>query len=286
VEAAKYARETYPAMTTAAFLYRNDDSGRPNRDGFRDTFDTLGGTVQAEGSFILATSTVADFKALLRTVTAGNPSIIAANPNVARVKLIMQAYVELRDDPTWTAKPPNFDSLRFIWSASATGSFSDMSATALTALVNQAEAVQGAWNPDSVGFQKWFALYRAFNPDAQPPTSSFPMSAYDATIVMALAITAAGSTNPAAIAAKLREVTNPPGKCVYPGEWRKAFRFLAQGKNINYEGALGGPVDLDERGNATGSPHGVFRYLPDGSAALVRLLTSATQSVCEPDEDD
>jgi branched-chain amino acid transport system substrate-binding protein len=284
--AAQYAREAHPGLTAAAFLYRNDDFGRPNRDGFRDTFVALGGAVLAEGGFSVQTATVEDFKSLLRTVTVGNPSIIAANPNVSRLKLLMQAYVELRDDPLWTAKPPNFDALRFLWTATATaGSFSDLSTAALAALVNQSESVQAAWDASSVGFQKWFALYRAFNPDAQPPASAFSMAAHDALMVMALAISAAGNTDGAAIAAKLREITNPPGKCIYPGEWRKAFKRLAQGKDINYEGALG-PVDLDERGNATGIAHGIFRFQPDGSSTMVGFASSAAQSVCEPDADD
>ena len=292
VEAGKYARGAYPSLTSVAFLYRNDDFGRPNRDGFRDTFVAGGGAYLAEAGFAVATATVQDFKNLLRAVTVGNPSMIASNPNVSRLKLLIQAYVELRDDPTWTTKPSNFDILRFVWTTTATaGTFTDMSAAALATLVNQSEAVQATWDPNSIGFQpettlspNWFALYTEFNPNAQPPTSSFGMLAYDATIVMALAITAAGSTDGAAIAAKLKEVTGPPGKCVYPGEWSKAFKFLAKGKKINYEGALG-PVDLDERGNATGIPHGLFRWQPDGTASMVRLLTSTTQSACDPDDD-
>jgi ABC-type branched-subunit amino acid transport system substrate-binding protein len=284
--AARYARATYPTLTDAAFLFRNDDFGRPNRDGFRDTFVELGGTVLAEGAFPLQ-ATLDDFKTLLRTVTAGNPSIVAANPNVSRLKLIMQAYVELRDDPTWTAKPLNFDTLRLVWTATATsGTFSDLSAAALAALVNQSESVQSAWDPNSVGFQKWFALYRAFKPDAEPPVSSFAMTAYDALVVMALAITAAGTTDAPAIAAKLKEITNPPGKCVYPGEWKKAFKRLTKGKDINYQGALG-PVDLDERGNATGIAHGIFRFLPDGSTTMVGTFASAPQqSACDTERED
>lgn len=53
VVAARYTRETYPTLITAAFLFRDDDFGRPNRDGFRDTFVELGGTVLAEGAFPL-----------------------------------------------------------------------------------------------------------------------------------------------------------------------------------------------------------------------------------------
>jgi ABC-type branched-subunit amino acid transport system substrate-binding protein len=284
---ARYVRETHPTLVTAAFLYRDDDFGRPNRDGFREEFASLGGTVLAERGFSIQTTTVEDFKALLREVTAGNPSIIAANPNVSRLKFLMEAYVALRDDPTWTAKPLNFDTMRFLWtSTSSGGTYGDLSPGALAALVSQSEGVQSAWDTGSLGFQKWFALYQRFKPDAQPPTVHFGMAAYDALMVAALAITAAGSTDGAAIAAKLKEVTNSPGVCVYPGEWRKAFRRLAKGKPINYQGALG-PVDLDERGNATGIVHGIVRFQPDGSALIVGLFGSAAQqSACDEDDQD
>jgi len=284
---ARYARETYPTLTTAAILFRNDDFGRPNRDGFRSTFTELGGTVLAEVPFVGMAVTVEQFKALLRTATAGNPSIVAINPNAILLRRLMQAYVELRDDPTWTARPLNFSTLRFLSISTATGDvYSDLAPAALAVLVNQFESVQPAWDASSLAFQKWFALYRTVYPNAQPPTSGFYMSAYDAVIVMALAITAAGTTDGPAVAAKFREVTNPPGVCVYPGEWRKAFRLLAKGKDINYEGALSS-VDLDERGNATGIAYGIFNVQPDGTPALMRTFQpAAQQSVCEPDEEE
>ncbi len=52
-----------------------------------------------------------------------------------------------------------------------------------------------------------------------------------------------------------------------PGPVEKAFRLLAKGKAINYEGALG-PVDLDERGSATGLAFGIFKVQPGGQQAL------------------
>src|SRR2546428_3546660 len=112
------------------------------------------------------------------------------------------------------------------------------------------------------------------------------MGAYDAGIVMALAIPAAGTTEPSAVAGQIRNVANPPGTVICPGEWRKAFRLLAKGKDINYEGALGS-VDLDERGNATGVAYGVFNVQADGTPVLTRTFQPAAQlSVCEPDDEE
>ena len=265
--AARYARETYPTSTTAAIVYRDDDFGRPDHDGLRTKFVELGGTVSAESGIVESTSTVASLKTVLKTLTLGNPSIILGGINTT-FRNFMQAYVELRDDPTWTAKPSNFDTLRFVWAATLSGNYGDVSPAVRAVLVNQSVFVQPAWDATSAPYQRWFALYRAAIPTAQPPINAFYMSGYDTMIVMSLAIVAAGTTNGPAVAAKFRQVANPPGKVVCPGQWRKAVRLLAAGKDINYEGASG-PIDLDERGNATGITFGIFKVQADGTTALV-----------------
>ena len=115
--AASYARATYPASTTAAIAFLDNDFGRPNRDGLRAKFVELGGTVLAEGGFSGdgPAPTVASLKTLLQTITVGNPQLILGSNTIMLLGPFMQAYVELRDDPTWTAKPANFDTLRFVW---------------------------------------------------------------------------------------------------------------------------------------------------------------------------
>ena len=83
------------------------------------------------------------------------------------------------------------------------------------------------------------------------PAGAFVAQAYDAAYVAALAIQKAGRADRAAIRAALREVANPPGEVVGPGEWAKARALIAQGAAINYEGASG-PVDFNEAGDAQG----------------------------------
>ena len=117
---ASYARATYPALTTAAIIYRDDDFGQPNRDGIRARFVELGGSVLAEGGFV-PPLTLAQAKTQLMTVTAGNPSLILGSAGAAAFQTLMQAYVELRDDPTWTAKPANFNALKFVWTSTLWG---------------------------------------------------------------------------------------------------------------------------------------------------------------------
>ena len=70
--------------------------------------------------------------------------------------------------------------------------------------------------------------------------------------MMALAIEKAGSADPKLIAAALREVANGPGEIILPGEWEKAKKLIAEGKDINYVGGSG-PQDFDENGDVAGN---------------------------------
>ncbi|MGY4706327.1 ABC transporter substrate-binding protein [Candidatus Bipolaricaulota sp. J31] len=84
----------------------------------------------------------------------------------------------------------------------------------------------------------------AFGPSGIP----FRAEAYDAVVLIALAIAAAGEASGPAIQAKLREVANPPGVEVTYGELAKAFALLGEGKDINYQG-VSGPITWDKYGD-------------------------------------
>lgn len=83
------------------------------------------------------------------------------------------------------------------------------------------------------------------------PPQPFIDTAYDATMLMALAIEKAGSTEGTAIRDALHEVANPPGETILPGQFAKAKELLGAGQDVNYEGA-GGSQDFDEVGDVPG----------------------------------
>ncbi len=60
-----------------------------------------------------------------------------------------------------------------------------------------------------------------------------------------------GSDTRDGISAALREVSSAPGETIYPGEWEKAKKLLAEGKDINYEGASGSQ-EFDAAGDVPG----------------------------------
>jgi len=76
---------------------------------------------------------------------------------------------------------------------------------------------------------------------------------YDMVYLFALAVTKAGNTEVAAVQAALRDVANPPGTKIGPGDYALALSLIAQGEDIDYDG-IGGPEDLDESGGVTTCP--------------------------------
>ena len=77
---------------------------------------------------------------------------------------------------------------------------------------------------------------------------------YDAVYLIALAAEKAGSTDPTDIRDALRDIANPAGEEILPGTdgYAQALTLLADGQDINYEGAAGS-VDLDANGDVVGT---------------------------------
>ena len=76
--------------------------------------------------------------------------------------------------------------------------------------------------------------------------------AYDATMILALAIAKAGSKEGAAIRDAIREVANSPGVDVRPGEWKKAIAAIENGEDIDYVRSSGA-CEFDEQGDVAGT---------------------------------
>jgi ABC-type branched-subunit amino acid transport system substrate-binding protein len=104
------------------------------------------------------------------------------------------------------------------------------------------------------------------------PTSPFIANTYDAMAVIGLAAFAAEAKGlePTSknIRDHLREVANPPGVFIGPGEFEKAFVELKAGKPINYEGASGS-VDFDANGDVL-APIEIWRF-DDGKIVTYRM---------------
>jgi len=83
------------------------------------------------------------------------------------------------------------------------------------------------------------------------PKAPFAAQAYDAAFLLALAIEKNGSSERAGVNKALRAVSSAPGEVILPGEWEKAKKLIAAGKDINYEGASGSH-EFDAAGDVPG----------------------------------
>ena len=79
----------------------------------------------------------------------------------------------------------------------------------------------------------------------------FRGKSYDAAALIVLAMQAAGSADRSAIQAQVMAVANGPGEKILPGELAKALQILADGGEVDYEGATG--VELNEVGEVPGT---------------------------------
>ncbi len=80
--------------------------------------------------------------------------------------------------------------------------------------------------------------------------NAYTPESYDAAALFALAMQAAGSSDPAVYKDKVLDVANAPGEKIYPGELAKALELIAAGTDVDYEGATA--VELIGAGESAG----------------------------------
>jgi branched-chain amino acid transport system substrate-binding protein len=117
---------------------------------------------------------------------------------------------------------------------------------------------------ESDGFSKYLPLAKANNIGGQGP---YDGTSYDAGAILALAIQAAGSTDRAAIQAKIMSVANAPGEKILPGELGKALKILSEGGEVDYVGATS--IEFSDIGEVFGT----YRELEvkDSAFSLIKI---------------
>ena len=91
-----------------------------------------------------------------------------------------------------------------------------------------------------------FAAAHFEHTDKPPPIGFYETNQYDQYIALALAMTAAGSTDGPAVAAQVPQVLNPPGAKVY--NYADGVAALKRGADIDYDGPSGS-LQLNRYGN-------------------------------------
>ena len=103
--------------------------------------------------------------------------------------------------------------------------------------------------------------------------------AYDSAIVLALAMTKAGTvTDGTKIAAAIKQVSSPPGQTV--SDYKTGVDELKAGKKINYDGASG-PMDYNDQHNVFG-PFDVVQSDLSGKLVAIATLSAAELQSATP----
>ncbi len=220
-------------LSRLAIIYINNDYGEGLAQSFQAAFEAKGGTVTGSVPF---EGGQASYRGELSQLAAGDAEalVLIAYPENG-VTVLKQSLEE-----------GLFDQFIFSDGMKAPEIIDQIGADFLNGAIGTApEAIA-----DSEPSQSFTEAYEAAY--GEIPPKPYIDTAYDATMVLALAIEQAGTTEGEAIQAALREVANAPGTEIYPGEWSKAKALIAQGEDIDYVGASGS-INFDDQGDVAGT---------------------------------
>ena len=220
---------------TAGVIYINNAYGEGLADQFEQTFTANGGMVTARTPHEDAQPT---YVSELQKATEGDPDVLVT------ISYPGQAQVYIRE----ALEGDYADTFLFVDGVKGADWIDAIDGwTALEGTMGTAPG--GPDRPEKAVFEQ--AYLNAFG---YPVSHPFMAEHYDAAVLIALAAAQAGTTTDSgAIRDALRDVANAPGEVVGPGRAgiARAFALIADGRDINYEGASG-VVDIDANGDVFG----------------------------------
>ena len=221
---------------TVGIMYINNAYGEGLADQFEKSFTALGGEVTAR---VPHEDVQPTYVSELDKATEGDPDVLAV------LSYTGQASVYVRE-----ALEGDYAD-KFLFADGTKGAEWIEGIDVWDALDGSLGTAQGSeGSPAKDAFENGYT-----DSYGVPPSHPFMAEHYDATVLVALAAAKAGSTtDSAAIRDSLRFVANAPGEMVGPGrdEIAKALDLIADGKDINYNGA-GGDIEFDENGDVFGT---------------------------------
>jgi len=256
-----------PALTSTAFIYSPPLAA--SQPLFKAAWLATGKTYAGDYKTTGITPTQDELQTALKNLAeAGNPQIIVTQLNPGPTKSFFEAYVTLRDDATWAAKPSNFDALVIFNTLSLGGTdFSTLSAKAFAVASDTTRTynIGHGIDRDHPGFAPYETAFRDYRGDPSIEVEVQGACVYEAVIIEALAMLKAGtSTDGVAIAQAIEEVRNAPGEKIYAGDFKKARDLIWAGQDIDFDGTGSCGIDQSPRGFATEMVYVFSRIEADG----------------------
>jgi len=228
---------------SASVIFVNNDYGKGLADAFKATFEATGGRVL---NAVPYEENKPSYRGEVDSLLAGSPDVLVfigypVDGNKQIVEAVEAGYKG-----------------KFIFSDGLKGEgVAPGPACASAAAPGPIEGAYGTVAASGFRAAEFDADYNAaFGPSTVP----YNYNAYDAIMLIALAMLRAGDTTGPAIRDNLRAVANPPGEPIYYGEWAKAIALLKAGEDIDYQG-VSGLVDFKDTGDVAG---GILIWMIEG----------------------
>ena len=219
---------------TASIIFVNNDYGKGLADTFRDTFQTLSGQVLEAVPY---EENKPSYRSEVESLFAGSPDV-----------LVVIGYPVDGNKQIVEAVEAGYQG-KFLFSDGMKGE--GVAPGPACAAANESGPIEGAYGTVAASGFRAAAFDADFNAAYGPSTVPYNYNAYDAVMLIALAMLRAGDTSGPAIRDNLRAVANPPGEPIYYGEWAKAVALLNAGEDIDYQG-VSGLVDFKDTGDVAG----------------------------------
>ncbi len=217
-----------------AVTYANDDYNAGIAEVFTEEFQALGGEITASQ---VHEPNKASYRSEVTTLSQGEPEAMAlfAYYGGSGISIIRNAL--------------ETGAFAKFFGADGMYDVSVIEQIGAENLVGNVWFTAAAADPENQSYEMFADAYREAT--EHDPAAPYASQGYDAAFLIALAIEKAGAAERGLISAALRQVANPPGEPIRPGEWEKAKALIAAGEDIDYDGASGS-VDFDENGDVPG----------------------------------
>lgn len=246
-------------ITTAAIIRRDDAYGKGLSDAFTAQLESAGGQVVGEATYPTDGAETRDFKAELDLIFANKPAAILLLGFEEVYGMTSQidagGYLDAYGDA-----PPVFF---------GTDGFYDPPAMVANIPASILARLQGTIPQSDQNNADYKAAARIVT-ERGVDADRVDGARFDAVMLIALGIQAAGSRNAQEIKTLLRDLSRADAGDVevHVGEWAKAKAALKAGKQLNYEGASG-PIEFSEQGDPTQGTIGTWKVQPQGDGFAV-----------------
>jgi branched-chain amino acid transport system substrate-binding protein len=237
----------------AAVLYVNNPYGQGLNNVFKREFERLGGQVTAN---VPHEQVQPSYEAELRRAAEGKPDVLVCVSYPDSASIYLRQAIEGK----------YFEKFLFTDGTKAPELIQKVGAQYLNGMYGTA--------PGAVESEAKKIFNEAYRSQfGELPPKPYIAEAYDALVLIGLAIQKAGKAEGPAIRDNLRFVANAPGEKVGPGleGIKKALDLLRQGRDIHYQGASG-IVGFDDKGDPTSGAIEVWK-IENGQIVTVRTET-------------